>query len=615
MNGLSKKVIINILKKFRINFFAPVFNRLSTSLLLNLTLLSGISSIFVGLFMISITEESITIYIQNQHNEIGKRASNEIRLFLKTPINILETLLLSQDIVEGIPFKQNLILNKIVAKHPIFDRIISIDTTGNEITTTSFGLAPQNYSNEDFFLAASKGKSYLSKVLFNEIKEPFIISAHPVIQFNQVIGIIAARINLSSIWELVDNIKIGKTGNIFVVGSGGQLIAHQDKKKVLEKAEVIDLKLINNTQSLGNNSFIYFNYENQKMLATATFLEDFNWTVVIQQAEDEAFLLVSRMRYQVFAFVGLIIIIAIVLAYILEKRITSPIKTLVGGVKKYADGDLDFRINIKRYAEITALANEFNNMAENLLLNQRKLRKAERLAAMSKFASLISHEIRNPLNSMNINMQILKREIEKTDGDLKTKKKYADIISSEIQRMDNLINNFLTISRPPRFDLVQHNVHTILDEVIFAHTAMAEQQNVKIIKEYNEQKIMANVDGDQLKQVFHNIIINALQAMINGGELKIISNSVESIKSKTIKIPAFRIEFIDTGYGIASDKMQDIFDFYYTSKKTGTGLGLAIARQIIEGHNGTIHAESIESQGTKLILEIPIHSENIGIKN
>ncbi|MCK5032883.1 MAG: Cache 3/Cache 2 fusion domain-containing protein [Calditrichia bacterium] len=565
--------------------------------------------------MISITEDSISLYIQKQHNEIGLRASNEIRLFLETPIKILETVVESQEIVGLNPFLQNLRLNKIVAKHPIFDRISVIDTLGNEITTTTFSSEEKQYSKDDFFTTVLKGEKYLSPVQFNEVKEPYIVSAHPILQFNEVIGIIAARINLRSIWELVDEIKIGETGNVFVISSGGQLIAHREKKKVLDRSEVIDLNLLKQAASKQKKSFVFFNSENEKMLGTSTFLEDFKWIVVIQQLEDEAFEIVSRMRYQVFAFVGLIIIIAIVLSYLLEKRITSPIKTLVDGVKRYADGDLDFRIPTQRYAEITVLADEFNTMAESLLLNQRKLRKAERLAAMSKFATLISHEIRNPLNSMNINMQILKREIEKSDGDIINKNKYSEIIISEIQRMDNLINNFLTISRPPRFDLVQHNIHAILDEVIFSHSAMAEQQKIKINKRYCESKLLANVDGDQMKQVFHNIIINAFQAMPKGGNLDIITFCIEITKSNTIKIPAFRIEFKDSGYGIASNKVDEIFDFYYTSKKTGTGLGLAIARQIIDGHKGLISVESNEGKGIKLIIEIPVHSENIGIKN
>lgn len=618
MNGLSKELITNIKKTWKklVDLFYYSFsNKLSTSLLLNLTLLAGVSSIFVGLFMISVTEDSITIYIRNQHSEISRRASNEIRLFLETPINILETLVESQDIVSLNPFSQNIRFNKTVAKHQIFEQIFSIDTVGKEITTTAFVSENKIYINDNFFKKTILGERYFSPVFFNEVKEPYMILSLPILQFNEVIGVIAARINLKSIWELVDEIKVGKTGSVFVIGTSGQLIAHHEKKKVLEGAKVIELDLLNRAISNNTKSFVFYNDKNQKILGTFSFLKDFNWIVVIQQPEEEAYELVSTMRYQVFAFVSFIIVIAVVLAYILERRITSPIATLINGVKKYAEGDLDFRINIKRYAEISVLANEFNAMAENLLLNQRKLRKAERLAAMSKFASLISHEIRNPLNSMNINMQILKREIEKSDGNIGNKKKYSDIIISEIQRMDNLVNNFLTISRPPRFELVQHNIHTILDEVIFSHTAVAEQQNITINKKYCSDKIMTNVDGDQMKQVFHNIIINSFQAMPEGGRLNIITSCFEITNSNLIKIPAFRIEFIDTGNGIAADKLDDVFDFYYTSKKTGTGLGLAIARQIIDGHNGIISIESKIDTGTKLIIEIPIHSENIGIKS
>jgi signal transduction histidine kinase len=350
------------------------------------------------------------------------------------------------------------------------------------------------------------------------------------------------------------------------------------------------------------------------MLGTFSYLSHFEWIVVIQQPVDEAYGLATRMLYQVFAFVGLVIMIAVLLAYLLEKRITQPINTLVDGVKRYAEGDLDFRISIEQFEEIEVLAEEFNAMAEKILDHQRKLRRVERLAAMSKFATLVSHEIRNPLNSMNINMQILKREIERPDGDLEKKRKYFDIILSEIQRMDNLINNFLMISRPPRFDFLPNDLHDVLDEVVLLHEGKSKQQDVLMVKEYCEETILANVDRDQMKQVFHNIIINALQAMPDGGSLT-LKTSVHKMRNKLKqKVDSLRIEFIDTGIGIPQDKTKDIFEIYYTSKKTGTGLGLAIAKQIVEGHFGNISVSSKEMLSTKIIIDIPVKSQSIGIK-
>jgi two-component system sporulation sensor kinase A len=259
--------------------------------------------------------------------------------------------------------------------------------------------------------------------------------------------------------------------------------------------------------------------------------------------------------------------------------------------------------------EIALLAEEFNSMASSLLDNQSKLRRVERLAAMSKFATLVSHEIRNPLNSMNINMKILKREIDSPNGDAQKKQKYFKIISSEINRMDNLIKNFLMIARPPRFDFVRNDMHGILEEVILLHSENSNQQNVRIKKDFQDGKTIANVDRDQMKQVFHNLIINAFQAMPGGGELKIQTRLKIMDTSLDQNVQFIRIKFLDNGVGIPEDKINEIFEVYFTMKRTGTGLGLAIARQIVEGHFGSIDIKSKVGTGTTVTVSIPTNSD------
>jgi signal transduction histidine kinase len=564
--------------------------------------------------MTSVTRDSLSEYVKIQHVEIARRANNEIKLFLEIPIKTLQILRETQDIAEMNPFAQGLILNKIRSADPIFNRIIITDTLGNLVTSTDFEELITNYNQEEFFEVSINGKSFFSNVMFNEAKEPFVISSQPITRFDEIVGILAGEINLTSIWDLVDEIMVGETGSAFVISKNGQLIAHPDKRKVLERVSVIDSSQIYSFSDSTETSFVFSSFNDVEMLGTFSYLRHFEWIVVIQQPVDEAYGLATRMLYQVFAFVGLVIMIAVLLAYLLEKRITQPINTLVDGVKRYAEGDLDFRISIEQFVEIEVLAEEFNAMAEKILDHQRKLRRVERLAAMSKFATLVSHEIRNPLNSMNINMQILKREIERPNGDLEKKRKYFDIIISEIQRMDNLINNFLMISRPPRFDFLPNDLHDVLDEVVLLHEGNSKQQDVRLVKEYCGEKILANVDRDQMKQVFHNVIINALQAMPDGGSLT-LKTSVHKMRNKLKqKVDSLRIEFIDTGIGIPKDKTKDIFEIYYTSKKTGTGLGLAIARQIVEGHFGNISVSSKEMLSTKIIIDIPIKSQSVGIK-
>ena len=617
MSGMLKKwikIFSEGISGFANRIYIRISTRLSTRLLFTLTLLSALPLIVVGVFLTSVTRESLLEYVKSQHVEIARRANNEIKLFLETPIKTLQILKETQDIAEMNPFAQGLILNKIRSADPIFNKIIIVDTLGHLVTSSAFEEQITDYQQDEFYNVSAQGQSYFSNVMFNEGKEPYVISSHSIKRFDEIVGILAGDINLTTIWALVDSINVGQTGSAFVISKSGQLIAHPDKRKILERVSVIDSSLISNISDSTETSVIFSSSEDVEMLGTFSYLKPFDWIVVIQQPIGESYGVAANMLYQVFAFVGLVIMIAVLLSYLLEKRITQPINQLVDGVKRYAEGDLDYRISIERFEEIAVLAEEFNAMAEKILDHQRKLRRVERLAAMSKFATLVSHEIRNPLNSMNINMQILKREIEKPNGDPDKKLKYYDIIVSEIQRMDNLINNFLMISRPPRFDFLPNDLHDVMDEVILTHEGNLKQQEVILIKDYCGEKILANVDRDQMKQVFHNIIINALQAMPEGGNLT-LKTSLHKMKNKLKqKVDSLRIEFIDTGIGIPEDKVKDIFEFYYTSKKTGTGLGLAIAKQIVDGHFGNISVLSQQRNFTRIIIDIPVKSQSVGIK-
>ncbi len=602
--------IKNKSRELRYTFEQSSFGRLSNRLLFNLIMLSAVPLILVVFFMRSVTQDSIAEIIKNQNSLIASRAANEIKLFLKIPNTVLKILLDTNELKEMDPITQNILLKRVATEYrPVFNRIFTIDTMGLEISTSDSGQDNISYTNEDFFLSAiSDDSGTISPLKYNNIQEPFLIFYHSIRQTTQIVGVLAGEINLMGIRDLVDEISIEETGNVFVVDGSGQLIAHPDKDKIIDKFGVIDKSLIMDIKNVSEISRVFTSPDGVSLLGTYVYLEELDWIIAIQQPIDEAFVVANTMYYKLLVFVVLVILVTVFPAILLEKRITEPIKSLIKGVKRYAEGDLEFRIHIERYEEIALLAEEFNSMASSLLENQRKLRRVERLAAMSKFATLVSHEIRNPLNSMNINMKILKREIENSNGNAEKIQKYFNIITSEINRMENLIKNFLMISRMPRLDFVPNNIHDILDEVILLHNENSNQQHVSIRKEYQAGKIIASVDCDQLKQVFHNIIINALQAMPNGGDLRIQTSLKKMRNSLDQNVQFIRIKFIDTGIGIPDDKVTDIFDVYYTMKKTGTGLGLAIARQIVEGHFGAIDVSSELGKGTKITVSIPADS-------
>jgi two-component system NtrC family sensor kinase len=287
---------------------------------------------------------------------------------------------------------------------------------------------------------------------------------------------------------------------------------------------------------------------------------------------------------------------------------------LVKGAREFARGNLNHRVTIKRQDEIAELAEEFNSMAGSLLKYQNDLKRMTRLAALSRFAAMISHEIKNPLNSMNINMQILKRLFHREDVPPDRKIKYMDVLSSEISRINELINNFLAISRPPELSLHLTDVHKILNEVTLVQEAHAIAEGVRIQKEFVKGEILGMFDFNQLKQVFHNIIVNAIDAMMDGGELKISTYVISKRNGKSEENGHVRIEFADTGVGMSKEVLKEAFEFYYTTKPTGTGLGLAIAKQIIEGHNGKIYIKSQEGSGTAVSVELPINEYSMNMK-
>lgn len=601
---------LRIFKRAIRQFFS---RRFSTRLIASYVALGSIPLITISIFLISVTKDTIQTYIHQRNLETARRASNEIFLFIESPLTILQTTALTSDIILMEKFSQSRLINKIKDENPIFQKIFILDEKGIVQVTTSFGEEMQDLSREAFFNSALQGNEYVSDVYFTPSRFPVLLIAEPIKVYNQVVGVLAAEIDLKSIWELVDNISIGKTGFAFLISANGVVIAHREKEKVLEKEDYSNYAFFKAIQQSAQGVTV-INFNGVPYITAYAPIERLNWGIIIQQTEDEAFLFAKQMQVRVYILVAITTIIAVILGFLSVQRFTRPLVQLVRGAREFARGNLKHRIAIKRQDEIAELAEEFNSMAGSLLKYQNDLKRMTRLAALSRFASMISHEIKNPLNSMNINMQILKRLFNREDIPIDRKIKYLDVLSSEISRINELINNFLAISRPPELSLHLTDVHQILNEVALIHEAHAITEGVRIQKEFAEGEILGMYDFNQLKQVFHNIIVNAIDAMLEGGNLCISTHVMEKKNGKSDENGYVRIEFADTGTGMSKDVLKEAFEFYYTTKPTGTGLGLAIAKQIIEGHNGKIYMKSQEGSGATVSVELPINKYSLSAK-
>jgi len=250
---------------------------------------------------------------------------------------------------------------------------------------------------------------------------------------------------------------------------------------------------------------------------------------------------------------------------------------------------------------------KFNEMADRLLEFQAKLRRAIRLEMMGRLASILSHEIRNPLNAMVINMQVMKRELSKHPLNVEKVERYYQIVVSEIKRIDQLVTNFLMVARPPKLDKQRLCIDEVLEEVILMQQPDSGRKGIKVIRDYRRKGVTVMADRDKMKQVFLNLYLNAMEAMAPGGLLTIGLDVMDQPPGEpgTDK-RSLVIRFTDTGTGIPPEHLAHIFDFYFSTKEKGTGLGLPVAQQIIEEHGGKITVESRIGGGSTFSIHLPL---------
>jgi PAS domain S-box-containing protein len=252
-----------------------------------------------------------------------------------------------------------------------------------------------------------------------------------------------------------------------------------------------------------------------------------------------------------------------------------------------------------RFFEVSSLYVEFEGKEAILSIGtdisdkkeeqEKLLRKSEKLALLGQMAAGIAHEIRNPLTSIKGFVQLFKSNSQKDE--------YFDIVLSELDRINGIVGEFLVLAKPTADIFEKQDLTKLINEVILLSNTQSILNNVEIKVENNLHAPMIHCEKNQLKQVFLNIIKNAIEAMPDGGQLTI---KVMKKTGNTISV-----QFIDQGVGISEDRIPSLGEPFYTTKEKGTGLGLMICYKIIENHNGRLTIESQVGEGTKMEIELP----------
>ena len=241
----------------------------------------------------------------------------------------------------------------------------------------------------------------------------------------------------------------------------------------------------------------------------------------------------------------------------------------------------------------------------NVFKIQEEILRMDRLVSLGKLSSGIAHELRNPLAGIKTTAQALSEEMSKDDS----RREYLNRITKEIDRLNDLLKTFFSFAKPQKLNLIECSVKDVINEIIpFLFKEIADQ-GIRFVEAYHPQLPKIKVDKSQMYQVFLNLFLNAIQAMPNGGELKIEVNPTVSYSQDGPSQNFIKIVISDTGKGIPPNIVHRIFDPFFTTKPKGIGLGLSITYQIIKKHGGTIKVESKLEKGTSFIINLPVISE------
>ena len=326
--------------------------------------------------------------------------------------------------------------------------------------------------------------------------------------------------------------------------------------------------------------------------------------VILGSANSLTSVLERQSRRSMFWTLG-VLLVTTCLTAIVVWRFTRPIKSLSTGARRVAGGDFSFRVpTTGRQDEMGELTELFNDMTIKLARTREleaQLNNAEKAVVVSRLASAIAHEIRNPLNYINLTLDHLR--VTFAPDDLQRQEKFESLtkqLKAEVARINTRITEFLNYSRPPKLDFQPLDLADLARDALRMFEVQAGETGVETTVETGDQVPPVVADAESLRSALTNLIINGLQSMDGSGGKITIALASEDVGRRV------RIDVSDTGRGIKADDISKIFEPYYSTKETGTGLGLAIVKKAVDDHNGTIAVKSKEGEGTTFTITLPV---------
>jgi signal transduction histidine kinase len=281
-------------------------------------------------------------------------------------------------------------------------------------------------------------------------------------------------------------------------------------------------------------------------------------------------------------------------------KLLRPLNAMAQTCKEISEGNLH-EVSIEPNAsEVLILELKFNEMVRALKVKaqmEQKLTQAERLSALGNLAAGVAHEIGNPLNGIKLTISHLKDMSTRSELDQGSFDSYADSILEEVNRLDRIVRDFLTLAKERELSLQPYALDQLVKETVKLIEKDARERGIKVEADVASSNLEMLLDPQMLKGAIINLLINAMEASGKNGSITVSLSDANGEISLKIE---------DSGHGISSEILDRIFDPYFSTKSTGTGLGLPLTRTIIEKHNGDISVESTIGEGTTVTITLPV---------